>query len=156
MNLKIKRIYIDVLRAPVEAPVVTSFGTIPSRGVAMLRLEDTDGAVGWGDIWGNFPTITTEYRANLAAFLLPNLLLGKTVGDVLSFYKELVENLHVLTVQADEPGPVASVLAAVDQALWDLAARKANRPLRELLNPNDSHRVFSRLYQSTHLASTKL
>jgi D-galactarolactone cycloisomerase len=141
MNLKIERIYIDVLRAPVEAPVITSFGSIPSRGVAMLRLEDADGAVGWGDIWGNFPTITTEYRANLAAFLLPNLLLGKTVDDVPSFYKELVESLHVLTVQADEPGPVASVLAAVDQALWDLAARKANRPLRELLNPNAIHRI---------------
>jgi D-galactarolactone cycloisomerase len=139
--VKIKRIYIDVLRAPVEKPVVTSFGRIPSRGVAILRLEDTDGAVGWGDIWGNFPTITTEYRAKLAAFLLPKLLLGKTVDDVPSFYRGLLETMHVLAVQSDEPGPVCSVLAAVDQALWDLTARREHQPLRKLLNPAAPDRI---------------
>ena len=96
--MKIDGIYIDVFRAPVEKPVVTSFSTIPSRGMAMLRLEDSDGNIGWGDIWGNFPTITTEYRAQLAAFTLPGLLLGKTVGDIPRFYQGLVESLHVLTV----------------------------------------------------------
>jgi D-galactarolactone cycloisomerase len=139
--VKIKRIYIDVFRAPVEKPVVTSFGSIPSRAVAMLRLEDTDGVVGWGDIWGNFPTITTEYRANLAAFLLPELLLGKTIDDVPSFYRCLMARLHVLAVQADEPGPVCSVLAAVDQALWDLTARRAGQPLRKVLNPAAADRI---------------
>ena len=140
-DLKIKRIYIDVFRAPVEKPVVTSFSTIPSRGMAIIRIEDHDGAVGWGDIWGNFPTITTEYRAKLAANLLPNLLLGKSVQDIGAFSQGLAESLHVLSVQAAEPGPVASVLAAVDQALWDLAARKANQPLRKLLNPSASDRI---------------
>lgn len=139
--MKIERIHIDVFRAPVEKPVVTSFGSIPSRGVAMLRLEDSDGVVGWGDLWGNFPTITTEYRAKLAAFTLPNLLLGETVDDIPGFYRGLVESLHVLSVQADEPGPVAAVLAAADQALWDLAARRANVPLRKLLNPDAVDRI---------------
>lgn len=139
--MKIKRIHIDVFRAPVEKPVVTSFAAIPSRAAAMLRIEDVDGVVGWGDIWGNFPTITTEYRAKLAGFLLPDLLLGKTVDDIPAFYRGLVESLHVMSVQADEPGPVASVLAAVDQALWDLAARRAGLPLRKLLNPDASDRI---------------
>ena len=139
--MKIKRIHIDVFRANVEKPVVTSFSTIPSRGVAMLRIEDDDGAVGWGDIWGNFPTITTEYRARLAAFVLPDLLIGQTVHAVPEFYKALVEKMHVMAVQADEPGPIASILAAVDQALWDLSARKAGKPLRKLLNPNSPDRV---------------
>lgn len=137
----IKRIHIDVFRASVDNPVVTSFGSIPSRGIAMLRLEDSDGVIGWGDIWGNFPTITTEYRANLAAFLLPDLLLDKTIDDIPTFYRSLVKSLHVLSVQADEPGPVASVLAAVDQALWDLAARRADQPLRRLLNPKAADRI---------------
>ena len=139
--MKIKRIHIDVFRAPVEKPVVTSFSTIPSRGVTMLRLEDSDGAVGWGDIWGNFPTITTEYRAKLAAFLLPDLLLGQTIDDVASRYHDMVDNMHVMAVQADEPGPIASVLAAADQALWDLQARRAGVPLRKLLNANAADRI---------------
>jgi D-galactarolactone cycloisomerase len=116
-SMKIKRIHIDVYRAAVEKPVVTSFSTIPRHGIAMLRLEDADGVVCWGDIWGNFATITTEYPAKLAGFHLPDLLLGKTITDNPAFYRGLVENLRVLTVQADEPGPVASVLTAVDQAL---------------------------------------
>ena len=33
------------------------------------------------------------------------------------------------------------MLAAVDQALWDLAARKANLPLRKLLNPDAADRI---------------
>lgn len=139
--MKIKRILIDVFRAPVEKPVVASFGSIPSRGVAIIRLEDDDGLVGWGDIWGNFPTVTTEYRAKLAAFLLPNLLLGETVDDIPDFYHDLVAKLHVMSVQADEPGPVAAVLAGVDQALWDLAARQTGKPLRKLLNPDAADRI---------------
>ncbi len=140
-SMKIKRVYIDVFRAEVERPVVSSFGTIPSRGIAMLRIEDHDGVAGWGDIWGNFPTITTEYRARLAAFLLPDLLLGQSVESIPDFYRALNDKLHVLSVQADEPGPIAAILAAVDQALWDLAARKANKPLRKLLNPDAADRV---------------
>jgi len=139
--LKIERIHIDVFRAPVKNPVVASFGSIPSRGLAMLRIEDGDGVIGWGDIWGNFPTITTEYRAKLAAFVLPDLLLGKIVDDVPGFYRSMVDSLHVLAVQADEPGPVAAVLAGADQALWDLAARRANLPLRKLLNPAARDRI---------------
>ncbi|MGI9477743.1 MAG: mandelate racemase/muconate lactonizing enzyme family protein [Hyphomicrobiaceae bacterium] len=139
--MQIKRVHIDVFRATVENPVVASFGTIPSRGIAMLRLEDADGVIGWGDIWGNFPTVTTEYRARLAAFLLPDLLLGKTIDDIPGFYHGLVRDLHVMAVQADEPGPIASVLAAVDQALWDLKARRENVPLRKLLNSAAADRV---------------
>ena len=107
----------------------------------MLRLEDADGVVGWGEMWGNFPTITTEYRAKLAAFLLPELLLGNTIDDIPGFYHGLVGSLHVLAVQADEPGPVASVLAAADQALWDLTARRANQPLRRVLDPDAADRI---------------
>lgn len=80
--VEIGRIKIDVFRAPVKRAVITSFGSIPSIGIAILRMEDTDGNIRWRDIWGNFPTVTTEYRASLAAFLLSDLLLGKSVDDV--------------------------------------------------------------------------
>jgi len=139
--LQIKRILIDVFRASVDKPVVTSFSTIPSRGVAILRLEDADGAVGWGDIWGNFPTVTTEYRARLAGFLLPDLLRGEVISDIPAFHRDLTAKLRIMAVQADEPGPVAAVLAATDQAVWDLQARKAGQPLRRLLSDTAADRV---------------
>jgi L-alanine-DL-glutamate epimerase-like enolase superfamily enzyme len=138
---RVARLDIHAFRSKVENPVVTSFGSIPSRAMALIRVEDVDGAHGWGEIWGNFPTITTEYRAKLAATLLPKELIGATIGSPGAFTQELAGKFHILKVQASEHGPVNGVLAAINQALWDLNARKQGKPLRQLLNPTAADTV---------------
>ena len=136
MTAPITKLDIYAFRAEIANPVVTSFGSIPSRATVLIRIEDQDGAHGWGEIWGNFPTITTEYRAKLAATLLPGKLLGVANRPAPGVYtQELVREFHILKVQAAEHGPVNGVLAAINQALWDLTARKQGKPLRILLNP---------------------
>ena len=132
---RIARIRIEVFRAPMPRPVVASFGAIEERAIAMVAVEDADGAVGWGDIWGNFPSITTEYRARLAGRLLPDLLLGRTVDDIPAHYAAAMRQLRVLSIQSGEYGPIAAAVAAADQALWDLEARRRGVPLRRLLDP---------------------
>ncbi len=132
--IRVARIRIEVFRAPMPSPVVVSFGSIAERAVAMVALEDGDGVVGRGDIWGNFPSITTEYRARLAGRLLPDLLLGRTVDDIPAHYARTMRQLRVLAIQSGEYGPVAAVVAAADQALWDLAARRRGVSLRRLLD----------------------
>lgn len=132
----IAKLEILAFRAEIANPVVTSFGSIPARATALIRIEDVDGAHGWGEIWGNFPIITTAYRARLAATLLPGHLIGATIDSPGGFTAELARKFHILKVQASEHGPVNGVLAATNQALWDLAARKAGKPLRLLLNPD--------------------
>ena len=130
------RLDIHVFRASVSKPVVTSFKTMNSRATALLRVEDTDGAHGWGEIWGNFPTITSEYRARLAAWALPSLAIGAKVSDPAAFHAHVRAKLRVIEVQSDEPGPIAGIAAALDQAIWDLAARKHDVSLRRLLRGN--------------------
>jgi D-galactarolactone cycloisomerase len=132
----IAKLDIHAFRAEIENPVITSFGSIPSRATALIRVEDADGAHGWGEIWGNFPTITTDYRARLAATLLPKELIGASINSPGAFTQELARKFHILKVQASEHGPVNGVLAAINQALWDLKARGQGRPLRQLLNPD--------------------
>lgn len=139
--VRVARIRIEVFRAPMPSPVVVSFGAIAERVVAMVALEDGDGAVGRGDIWGNFPSITTEYRARLASRLLPDLLLGRTVDDIPAHYARMMRQLRVLAIQSGEYGPVAAVVAAADQALWDLAARRRGVSLRRLLQPGARDRI---------------
>ena len=139
--VRVARIRIEVFRAPMPSPVVVSFGSIAERAVAMVALEDGDGAVGWGDIWGNFPSVTTEYRARLAGRLLPDLLLGRTVDDIPAHYARMMRQLRVLAIQSGEYGPVAAIVAAADQALWDLAARRRGVPLRLLLNGQARDRI---------------
>ena len=128
----ITKLDIRAYRAEIQNPVVASFGSIPSRATVLLRIEDSDGAHGWGEIWGNFPTITTEYRAKLAAWTLPSRLIGATIDEPGAFTDALATKLRVLKVQAAETGPVEGVLAATNQALWDLRARKRGVPLRHL------------------------
>lgn len=139
--MKIARMDVYAFRARVGQTVVTSFSSIPSRAMALVRLEDADGAHGWGEIWGNFPPATVEYRATLAAWALPQHLIGVEVAAPAAFSAGLAARLHVLALQADEPGPIASLVAATNQALRDLEARREGLPLRRLLSVGARDRV---------------
>ena len=138
---EIARLDVYALEAKIETPVTTSFGSIPARVSALLRIEDTDGHAGWGEIWGNFPSITCAYRAALACKVLPEPLLAATVETPGAFCIQLANKLRVLAVQAAEPGPISAVLAATNQALWDLAARRQDLPLRRALNEDAGETV---------------
>ena len=140
-GLEIARLDVYALEANVDKPVTTSFGSMPAQVSALLRIEDGDGNAGWGEIWGNFPSITCAYRANLACKVLPEPLLGAKVDTPGAFCIRLANRLRVLAVQAAEPGPVSAVLAATNQALWDLAARRKGLPLRRALNENAGETV---------------
>ena len=138
---EIARLDVYALEAKIDTPVATSFGSIPARVSALLRIEDTDGHAGWGEIWGNFPSITCAYRATLACKVLPEPLLGATVETPGAFCIRLADKLRVLAVQSAEPGPISAVLAATNQALWDLAARREALPLRRVLNVDAAETV---------------
>ena len=138
---EIARLDVYALEATIDKPVATSFGSIPARVSALLRIEDTDGHAGWGEIWGNFPSITCAYRARLACQVLPEPLLGAKVETPGAFCIRLADRLRVLAVQSAEPGPISTVLAATNQALWDLVARRKGLPLRRVLNENAAETV---------------
>ena len=42
-----------------------------------VRVEDSDGARGWGEIWCNFPNTSAEHRALLFADIVAPRALGK-------------------------------------------------------------------------------
>ena len=143
--IRVAKVDVFVWRAAVQEPVRNAFGSQTERATASLRLEASDGAHGWGDIWGNFPAPTPEYRARLAMHAVAPRLLGRQVEDVAAFWQTLTDECRLLALQSAEPGPFASIVAAVDAALWDLAARRAGQPLRQLLNPAaaDSVRCYA-------------
>ena len=138
---EIARLDVYALEARIDTPVVASFGAIPARVSALLRVEDADGFAGWGEIWGNFPSITCAYRADLACRVLPEWLLGEVVEAPGAFCGRLAERLRVLAVQAAEPGPISTLAAAANQALWDLAARRRALPLRRALGGSAAEAV---------------
>jgi D-galactarolactone cycloisomerase len=122
-----------VFRCPIETPVVTSFGVMRDRPMVLVRVEDADGAVGWGEAWCNFPTVGAEHRARLVESVLAPLAEGVPVASPAEAFRRLTEKTAVLALQSGEPGPLAQCIAGVDIALWDLAARRAGQPLWRML-----------------------
>lgn len=131
--LTVARLEIFVFRAPIAIPVRTSFGVMTDRPAVLVRLEDHDGNCGWGEAWCNFPTCGAEHRARLLQTVVAPLLVKQSFASPQAAFAYLTERLHILTLQAHEPGPLAQAVAAVDIALWDMQARKAGQPLHRVL-----------------------
>jgi L-alanine-DL-glutamate epimerase-like enolase superfamily enzyme len=129
MPRRIVRAESFVYRAPIENPVINAFGTLRERVAVFIRLTDAGGATGWGEVWGNFPSIGVEHRARLFDGFVAPRLLGQTIEDIPAWWAASERALHLFGLQAGEPGSFAAALAGADLALHDLAARRAGLPL---------------------------
>ena len=132
-----------VYRAPIAEPVQTSFGLMHNRPALVVMLEDRDGNRAWGEIWCNFPTVGAEHRARLFEALVAPLLLSKTWVSPQAVFSTLTKDLHILSLQSGEPGPIAQVIAGVDMALWDLIGKKLQQPLWQIFNGSPSVQVYA-------------
>ena len=130
-----------VFRAPIDVPLWTSFGAMHDRPAVLVRLEDTDGAYGWGEVWCNFPIVGAEHRAGLLSDVLIPLLLQQSCiqpAETLSF---LTQRTRILKIQCGEPGPLSQAIASLEIAVWDLIARKMNKPLYTLFRDEAVNKV---------------
>ncbi len=130
-DFRISRIETFLFRALIRTPVKTAFGEMKDRPALLLRVEDEDGAFGWGEVWCNFPAFGAEHRARLIdSVLAPYILQRSFKGQV---FDELTKITHPLALQTGEIGPFSQAISGLDIALWDLAARRAGVPLYALL-----------------------
>src|SRR5258708_16890376 len=123
------RVEAHVFRTPIKDPIRTSFGIMTERAAVFVRVEDSDGACGWGEIWCNFPNAAAEHRALLFADVLAPRVLGKSLDDPFALWAELDRALHVLRIQSGDAGAFSSAAAGLDLAIHDLQARKRGLPL---------------------------
>lgn len=131
----VARIQAWSLRGPIETPVQTSFGLMQDRPGVLVRIEDTDGAYGFGEVFANWPTAGAEHRVNLLEKDVAPLVLGQSYASPDAMFYDLNDRTRIRAFQCAEHGPFAQVIAGLDIALWDLAARKSNKTLRKFLNP---------------------
>jgi L-alanine-DL-glutamate epimerase-like enolase superfamily enzyme len=138
----IARVEAWVLRAPIATPVANAFGAMTSRPAVFLRISASDGAWGWGEVFSNFPQVGAEHRARLVHSIFRPLLEGHP--DEPGAVRALLETrTRQMAIQCGEPGPFAQIAGGVDQALWDLAARRASQPLWRLLGGGNRVRVYA-------------
>ncbi len=115
-----------------------ALGSMPTRPALLVRIEDTDGCFGWGEVWANFPPRANLHKAHIiedvvaphlqrARFVEPREI-GAFLRKKLSIYF-----LHVGQLKVFE-----HILAGIDTALWDLALRKAGRSFAEFMGLSES------------------
>jgi len=129
----ITRIEAHAFRVPIKAPVATSFGVMRDRPAVFVRIEDSDGCFGWGEVFANWPAAGAEHRVALLERDIAGLVLGQSAADPEAFFQRLCARTRIRAVQCGEQGPFDQVIAGLDIALWDLVARRAGRPLRHML-----------------------
>lgn len=129
----VTRIETYIYRAAVSKPVVSSLTTIAERVALLVRVEDSDGAFGWGEVYATLPSHGAEHRALTLHRTIAPLILGQHVTDIAQLWRTLATRTHGMAIQTGEPGPIGAVLAGLDCALWDLQARRAGMPLCRLL-----------------------
>jgi L-alanine-DL-glutamate epimerase-like enolase superfamily enzyme len=92
----------------------------------LVRVETEDGLVGWGDAFSY--GCQTAVKAALDDMLIP-LVIGQDATDIVIMNHELQQKLHLF----GRYGISIFALSGLDIALWDLAAKRANLPLHQML-----------------------
>ena len=134
MPITLKRISVSACRVPITLPVATSFGVMHNRPAVFIRIEDGDGAFGWGEIFANWPAAGAEHRARLVIEDFADLLLDQTFEGAPDLFTRLTDRTHIRALQCGEWGPFRQVIAGLDTAMTDLQARRAGLPVARFLS----------------------
>ena len=114
--MRIDRVRITVLSAPVAEPILMSFSQLASRDMVLVEIL-ADGLTGRGESWVNYPSWAAKERvATLEDGLVP-LLVDVDVSDPRAVHRMLEERLARLARQWGAPGPIWQAISAVDLAL---------------------------------------
>jgi o-succinylbenzoate synthase len=117
------KVGITRLSAPLRTPLETSHGRVERRELLLLALEDDQGRAGWGEAapLESYDGVTID--AALAALEDCRKLLSGADGRD---HADLIAECRQIAV-------LPQAVAAVDLALWDLAAQRAGQPVWRLL-----------------------
>jgi D-galactarolactone cycloisomerase len=140
-RIKVARVEARIVRTPIAVPVRASFGMMRDRPAVYLRVTDTDGAQGFGEVWCNFPSVGAEHRGRLAQEVIGPILVESGERELKSVFAYLMRRLHIMAVQSGEWGPFRQVAAGIDAACHDLAARKARLPLWRFLGGSGNGKI---------------
>lgn len=119
----IKRIVGYELGCKLPAPQGKTTGFFSERTALVVSVEAADGTVGWGETWQLPAAAAAQIRDDLGA-----VLLGRNADDIRPLWHDMTNRIAY-----DRHGASMMAVSALDLALWDLAARRAGKPLSALL-----------------------
>ena len=140
-SIDIARIETFCLRADVDNLPISSLGAMSARNGLLVRIEDSHGAFGWGEVWCNFPPHAGQSRQRLLHDVIAPEIIGKTFARPDDLRAGLEDRWRIMALHVGEPGPFGSAIAGLDMAVWDLYARRQGKPLAAALATGASSNV---------------
>jgi L-alanine-DL-glutamate epimerase-like enolase superfamily enzyme len=127
--MKIRSVEARIVDIPFDTRC-SEFGLTPSAWksleTVLVRVEDTDGNVGWGEAFGYF---VAEAALSVIETRVRPLAEGATIDSIPAWNKATQRALHIF----GRYGITMFAISGVDMALWDLAAKRKNEPLWKYL-----------------------
>ena len=120
--MRLTRITLRQIRMPLVRPFETSFGRTDERRILLVEVEDSDGAVGWGEVTCGERPFYNEEWVDAAWLVLRDFAAPRILGEEIR--------------SASDVGPLTAAVrghrmarGGLEAACWELEARKAGRPL---------------------------
>lgn len=132
--MKIESIYCDLFFIPLpEVLTDSTHGEMSHFSLVTVRIRDSDGAEGVGYTYTVGKTGGPSVLALLTHDVTP-LLTGEDPRRIEHLWEKMWWALHYV----GRGGIASFAISAVDVALWDLKAKRANEPLWRLLGGHDN------------------
>ena len=132
----IERMQLFALSCDIAVGPRSSLGEIPRRNGLLLAVHDKDGAVGWGEVWCNFPPRHAISMAMLIEDVIAPHLLSHEFSDWRDVRPYLEKTLARMVIHTGQLGSFSHCFAGIDTAVADLTARRKQIPLHQLLSPS--------------------
>lgn len=132
---EVRDLRVRLFRSASEDNVAMSFAPMGSRVMMLVEVTLSDGTLGTGETWANFPHWAwVERRATLLEGVRPRVLgmPAGTVSDVTRGIAAVLSDLAPLGRQWGAPGPIHQAVSGVEMALWDAVGRREGRSIAEL------------------------
>ncbi len=110
-----------------------ALGTMPTRPALLVRIEDTNGCFGWGEVWANFPPRANLHKAHVIEDVIAAHLEGLTYCDPREVGDALRAKLSVFFLHVGQREVFEHILAGFDTALWDLCLRNAGQSFSDFM-----------------------
>jgi D-galactarolactone cycloisomerase len=126
--MRIVAVHVYALESALEQPFAFSQGWVTKRSATLVEVVTDEGITGWGEAF-NQGLEPPQISAAVIEHALKPLLLGANPLDV----EVLWHRMYHATRDYGRKGSVMAAISAIDIALWDIAGKRYEVPIYQLL-----------------------
>jgi o-succinylbenzoate synthase len=124
--IRVRRMTLHLVDLPLVNRFRTAYGTTTTKRTVLVRLEDADGFVGWGEAPGADQPLYAPDTAESSWYALTKLLAPRVIGT------EFAGPAHLAAAWAPLQG-YHYATHALECAAWAVASQRLDRPIAHLL-----------------------